>query len=453
MELEAENFLMELEAESALMRSLEDRDPMGPGANTGGPVLSGVPLEHLQHNFSNEYDDAPHPTEPPPPTRPRLGSTDVKAKKHRRQLTVEETLFGLTSALSAIHHVEAQKNNFTVESEDIGNRERADTTASTDRLAATVDLLFKRANKASEASDLEENSTDQPHSETGSTNRWGILKENLDRYKKTDALQDQPISREDSDIPDMEQGTGSDESGDPINTIKEESDGDQAEDEESKSAGRIQRRKRNPFAHLPYSDKIKNEWDTFHDFLKPRKSTMYTYSKVILLYIWLPALGTASLLFEVLDNPPTGVGQSDSEYASASWWIILICIRETFLLTLAKCTEVLIIDFLSLQTRATLNLFGPLITLLIVQSKGWPFLMFFFGLYNLALIAGSHDFSDHWLFWQDWWGLFNHLNPSGTVTSSQWFYRVWAIAVGIGISVAAKRVAVGVLLGRQTFCE
>jgi hypothetical protein len=78
-----------------------------------------------------------------------------------------------------------------------------------------------------------------------------------------------------------------------------------------------------------------------------------------------------------------------------------------------------IIDFLALPTKATLRLFGPLITLLIVQSKGWPFMLLFWGLFNFALVVGDSAFNNHWFYWQDWWGLFNEKNPSGDVTSSK----------------------------------
>lgn len=45
----------------------------------------------------------------------------------------------------------------------------------------------------------------------------------------------------------------------------------------------------------------------------------------------------------------------------------------------------------------------------------------------------------------------NATNPPGFVTSSTAFYRFVSIAMGVGVAVAFKRVAVGVYLGRQTF--
>jgi hypothetical protein len=120
---------------------------------------------------------------------------------------------------------------------------------------------------------------------------------------------------------------------------------------------------------------------------------------------------------------------------------------------MAKCTEIFIIDFLALQTKATLRLCGPVITLLIVQSKGWPFLLLFWGIYNFGLVVGDTRFKNHWLYWQDWLSLFNEDNTSGDVTSSKWFSQLCTVAVCVGIAVSVKRLAVGVLLGRQTFGE
>jgi hypothetical protein len=118
---------------------------------------------------------------------------------------------------------------------------------------------------------------------------------------------------------------------------------------------------------------------------------------------------------------------------------------------LSLITQGLVIDFFALRTTATVKLFGPMFTLFLVQSKGWPFCSFCWGLFNFALVVGDSKFSNHWLFWQDWIGLMNARNPPGFVTSSTAFYRFVSIAMAVGGAVAFKRVAVGVYLGRQTF--
>jgi hypothetical protein len=89
----------------------------------------------------------------------------------------------------------------------------------------------------------------------------------------------------------------------------------------------------------------------------------------------------------------------------------------------------------------------------LLREGGWPFLILCFGMYNFALVVGDSSFSNHWLFWQPYIGLFNRKNPSGFVTSSLAFYRICAVAMGVGAAVAVKRMAIGIFLGRKTFAN
>ena len=134
-----------------------------------------------------------------------------------------------------------------------------------------------------------------------------------------------------------------------------------------------------------------------------------------LLYLLVPLVGIAVILYYFGENPTTG--QLDLEAsqngtlvnkngnviepddASASWWLLFTA-RQAITFSLAKGTQVLFIDFLCLGTRWSLNLVGPILTLLVVQSRGWPFLAVFWGLWNCALLAGRYPLSDHWLWWQ-----------------------------------------------------
>jgi hypothetical protein len=264
----------------------------------------------------------------------------------------------------------------------------------------------------------------------------------------------------DSPSGDIEEGREASEEME-YSTDDEGSNSNSDEDNKGGRKGRfswIKKKKPNPFRHLPGAAKIMEEWDTFNTFLNPRKKTLYTYIKIILFYIMIPSAAIAAILFYLVENPPTGycpsVGCDDRfKYPSASWWVLFIGCREVVIACLAKLTESFVVDFLALRTRLTLRLFGPMFTLLLVQSKGWPFLIFIFGMYNFALIVGDSAFSNHWLFWQEWIKMCNRANPPGLVTSSQAFYRICACAMVIGAAVAVKRVAVGLYLGRKTFAN
>jgi hypothetical protein len=50
-------------------------------------------------------------------------------------------------------------------------------------------------------------------------------------------------------------------------------------------------------------------------------------------------------------------------------------------------------------------------TLKVVQARGWPFMLFFWSIFNMILLCGSHKFAAHWLFYQDFLDVFNEKNP------------------------------------------
>ena len=87
-------------------------------------------------------------------------------------------------------------------------------------------------------------------------------------------------------------------------------------------------------------------------------------------------------------------------------------VRQTLTFSGAQLLQVIVIDFLCLSTRFSVNVLGSLLTLFIVQSKGWPFIACMWGTLNFVLLYGSSRFVNHWLFWQDIIGIFNEKNPS-----------------------------------------
>jgi hypothetical protein len=193
----------------------------------------------------------------------------------------------------------------------------------------------------------------------------------------------------------------------------------------------------------------KDDIDHFHAFLKPRKGSALSYVRVTLLYIILPALGIATLLFYVVGNPRMRhVGD-----ASISWFIIFLCIRQVVTFTFARISTVFFIEYLALKTTLLLRLFGSYITLTIVQSKGWPSLMSWWAFYDLLMLSGDGRFARHWLFYQPWIKMFNEENPAGEVTQSVWNFRILVAGLVVGIIVSVKRFVVGLYLGRRQYGE
>lgn len=121
--------------------------------------------------------------------------------------------------------------------------------------------------------------------------------------------------------------------------------------------------------------------------------------------------------------------------------------------SLALVVQAIVIDILGVGTKVILRMMGPFITLLIVQSKGWPFITFCWAIINFGLLYGKHPFAHNWGYFQDAIGLFNADNPSGDVVENEWNRRALLIGVFVSLFVALKRFLVGLVLGRQTFCE
>lgn len=200
------------------------------------------------------------------------------------------------------------------------------------------------------------------------------------------------------------------------------------------------------------ADKLKDDLDVWRTFFRPRREHIVAYMKRMFLYLIVPFIGVAAILFYFADNIPTGKSADGSPglQASASWWLLFV-VRQVVTFSLALFLQVVIIDFLCIGTKGMLRLLGPLLTLLIVQSKGWPFVVFCWSILDFGMLYGSNAFVQHWGYFQEVVGLFNNENPSGGIVASDWNKRVLLIGVTVSIFVALKRFVVGLVLGRQTF--
>jgi hypothetical protein len=166
----------------------------------------------------------------------------------------------------------------------------------------------------------------------------------------------------------------------------------------------------------------------------------------------IPLIGIAAALFYIGQNPIHGLSEDGSpgHRASISWWLLFVC-RQVVTFSLALAMQGLIIDFLALGTKVLIRVVGPVVTLLIVQSKGWPFICLFWSIFNFAMLSGPGKFAAHWCFWQNSIDLFNEKNPSGRVVDGATYQTILKIAFSVSVVVAVKRFVVGLYLGRQTF--
>ena len=75
-----------------------------------------------------------------------------------------------------------------------------------------------------------------------------------------------------------------------------------------------------------------------------------------------------------------------------SWWVLFI-LRQVIVLSCVKTGEVIAIDILALRTPLFFKTFGWFTTLMIVQSRGWPFVLTFWSISDFCFLYGSHGVS------------------------------------------------------------
>jgi hypothetical protein len=180
-------------------------------------------------------------------------------------------------------------------------------------------------------------------------------------------------------------------------------------------------------------------------FFRLQKDPIRRYIKNVGLLLVI-LIGAASILFYPLDNPLTKGG----DQVSISWYL-LFCARQIVTLSLALASQIIIVDFLGVSTKVLLRLVGQYFTLLIIMSRGWPFTVFMWSLYDFGMLYGDRSFSKHWGYGQSAIELFNETNPSGIDAASVWNRRVLFIALFVSLASALKRFILGLYLGRQTF--
>jgi hypothetical protein len=184
----------------------------------------------------------------------------------------------------------------------------------------------------------------------------------------------------------------------------------------------------------------------FKSFMAFRKNSLYHYTKFILCFLVGPFVGIACILFYGAGNP----GGSEGD-ASISWWLLFVVVRQILTLSLAKGMEAFVIDFLCVRTNNSLRLLGPFFTLMVVQSKGWPFQLLAWGVLDFMMLYGNTKFARHWLFYQSWVGVFNASNPAGRVTEASSYKTVLILFIFVGGIAAFKRVFVGILYGQGVY--
>lgn len=109
------------------------------------------------------------------------------------------------------------------------------------------------------------------------------------------------------------------------------------------------------------------------------------------------------------------------------------------------------IDIIALRTPFFVNVVGSFATLMLVQARGWPYIMTLWGLMDFAFLYGNHRFAEHWLFWQNTFEIFTSNNPGGSFIYSEFYTRILLTMIVAGFCTALKRLWIATYLGKRSY--
>ena len=135
------------------------------------------------------------------------------------------------------------------------------------------------------------------------------------------------------------------------------------------------------------------------------------------------------------------------------WWrscSSLSHIVSFLFLMQSRFTEYFFIDCVTLSTRIVAKILGPLITIFCIQSKGWPFVVAGWGVWDMLLLHGNNDFQQHWLYWSGL-AIYSKANSGSYIIESQVYLRILLAMVIAGLATAIKRTAVTIYFGKRNF--
>jgi hypothetical protein len=177
--------------------------------------------------------------------------------------------------------------------------------------------------------------------------------------------------------------------------------------------------------------------------VKLRKKSIRKQIKVTLC-LFLPLVALAFILFYPGRNPD---GPFKAKY---SWWCLFI-VRQGITFTLAKVTQFVAVDYMALETSFYIRTFGRLFTLMLIQARGWPFLITVWALYNFALNFGTSPLAKHWFFWIRNADIFQDGNYTADIVHDPTYLRILLVLFFLGLLIMVKRLMVSLLLGKKKY--
>jgi hypothetical protein len=132
-----------------------------------------------------------------------------------------------------------------------------------------------------------------------------------------------------------------------------------------------------------------------------------------------------------------------------SWWLNFTG-RQLLTLEMARMAQFFIIDGLTLRSKLVIQLTGPLVTLLAIQSRGWPFLLSAWSLIDLFMLHGDTKFPRNWFYWTGL-EIYSSKVTGIYILNSDLYFRSLMCMLVVGSCVSVKRSMVAIYFGRKTF--
>jgi len=170
-------------------------------------------------------------------------------------------------------------------------------------------------------------------------------------------------------------------------------------------------------------------------------------------FVALPSLLTAAILSYTLNNPAPDSLEYENKQTSLSWCFIFLA-RLSITFELANLIQMFFVEGLALRSKWAVQLFGPLLTLSLIQNKGWTLILIFWPLINLFTLHGDDPFQKCWfcsiLETPLKVTLFSNDNPGGQFLNSEFYENLLFSILLIGVAHVIKRTLLAIYFGKET---
>jgi hypothetical protein len=164
--------------------------------------------------------------------------------------------------------------------------------------------------------------------------------------------------------------------------------------------------------------------------------------------IGLPLFIFAVILFYVLES---GLLEIDFLPGNATfcWWLIFSA-RQCVTLDVARIVQWILVDYIALSSKIAVRIFGPLLTLVAIQSHGWPFLATWWSLLDLIFLYGNNKFQQNWFHAYELATFAEDESGGNAILVSETYLRLLLSVLVAGLAATIKRTSLAMYFGQKT---